>query len=103
MEDIPFEIKDVAVRDMDKARAAHFAKLKLKKGKDASARHDAKFKFRSRKDRQQSFEVRGRDMVRKTGAYANLKLDTINAAEKLPAEVSTACPKKTTKVGVELT
>jgi len=80
----------VAVRDMDKARNAHFAKLKKKKEKDPSARHDASFKFRSKKDLQESFEVRGRDMIRKRGQFKSLQLDTIKAAEKLPCKVDTA-------------
>lgn len=90
LKDVPCEIKDVAVRDMDKARKAHFAKLNKKKEKDPSARHDASFKFRSKKDPQESFEVRGRDMCRDRGAFASLKLDAINASETLPSAVETA-------------
>ena len=90
LKEIPGEIKDVAVRDMEKARQAHFAKLKLKQQKDPNARHDAVFKFRSKKDPQQSFEVRGRDMVRNSGGFAFLKLGAIEAAEPLPPEVSNA-------------
>jgi putative transposase len=89
LNDIPFDIKDVAVCDYDKARKAHFAKLAKKKAKDISARHDARFKFRSRKDPQESFEVRGRDMVRSRGSYANLKLSAIKAAEEIPDQVDT--------------
>lgn len=84
------EIKDVAVRDMDKARAAHFARLKKKKEKDPTARHDAKFKFRSKKDRQESFEVRGRDMVRKSGDFSFVALSKLKASEKLPDAVETS-------------
>lgn len=87
---IPGEIKDVAVMDMDKARKAHFAKLKNKKEKDSLARHDASFKFRSKKDPQESFEVRGRDMCRKKGLFSSLGLTMINAAEELPDTVETA-------------
>ena len=84
LKEIPGEIKDVAVRDYDKARAAHFAKLKKKKQSDPSARNDATFKFRSKKDYQQSFEVRPRDMARKSGKFAFINLETIKAAEELP-------------------
>lgn len=90
LKDIPCEIKDVAVRDIDKARKAHFAKLNKKMEKDPKARHDATFKFKSKKDPQESFEVRGRDMSRKSGKFASLNLSAINAAEKLPSEVDTA-------------
>ncbi len=90
LKDIPCDIKAVAVRDMDKARTAHFAKLKKKKENDPGARHDAKFKFRTKKDAQQSFEVRGRDMDRKSGAFAFINLAKIKASEKLPDKVETA-------------
>lgn len=80
--DIPCEIKDVAVRDMDKARKAHFAKQTKDK--------NAQFKFRSRKDIQQSFEVRARDMIRHRGLFAFLRLDKLRAAEPLPSELECA-------------
>jgi len=87
---IPCEIKDVAVRDIDKARVAHFAKLKKRRIKDSSACHNASFKFRSKKDHQESFEVRSRDMIRKTGAFAFVNLSKLNAAEELPEKVSSS-------------
>jgi putative transposase len=90
LNDIAGEIKDVAVCDMDKARKAHFAKLAKQKEKDHFAKHDAKFKFRSKKDPQQSFEVRPRDMVRKTGKFAFLSLDKLKSAEPLPSTVDCA-------------
>jgi putative transposase len=90
LKDIPGEIKDVAVRDIDKARKAHFAKLKKKKKTDPNARLDASFKFRSKKDTQESFEVRGRDMVRKSGAFADLHLTKLAGSEPIPSEVDTA-------------
>ena len=62
LNDVPYEIKDVAVRDFDKARKAHFAKLKKRKLNDPAAQHNAKFKYRSKRDAQQSFEVRPRDL-----------------------------------------
>jgi len=39
------ELKDVAVRDFDKARKAHFAKLKKMKQRNPNAKLDAKFRF----------------------------------------------------------
>lgn len=90
LKEIPTEIKDVAVRDFDKARKAHFAKLKKKKEKDPNAKHEAKFKFRSKRDKQQSFEVRARDLVRKKGSFAFLGLDNIDAAEDIPEEAEAA-------------
>lgn len=85
LKDVHSEIKDVAVRDFDKARKAHFAKLKKMRQNDPSARLDAAFKFRSKRDSQQSFEVRPRDLVRKTGAMAFLALGKIKGAEEVEA------------------
>lgn len=90
LKEIPCEIKDVAVRDFDKARKAHFVKLKKMKKTDKNAKLEAKFKFRSRRDKQQSFEVRPRDMVRKAGAFAFLGLDTLDGAEEIPEEAEAA-------------
>jgi putative transposase len=87
---IHYDIRDVAVRDFDKARRAHFAKLRKKKQNDANARHDAKFKFRSKRDGQQSFEVRPRDLARKTGAMAFLALDVLDCAEEIPDQAEAA-------------
>jgi len=79
LKDIPGEVKDVAVRDMVKAREAHFAKLRKMK---SSARHDAEFKFRTKRDHQQSVEVRARDMTRKKGSFSILSLDKLVYADK---------------------
>jgi hypothetical protein len=87
LKEIPGEVKDVAVRDFDKARKAHFAKLKKKRQQDANARLDAKFKFRSKRDPQQSFEVRARDMIRESGHFAFINLKKIKASEKLPENI----------------
>lgn len=72
MEEVPCDVIDTAVRDMDKARKAHFAKLKKMKEADPNARLNAQFKFRSKRDHQQSFEVRARDWGRSGGAFASL-------------------------------
>lgn len=90
LKEIPYEIKDVAVQDFDKARKSHFAKLKKKQQNDPAARHDAKFKFRSKRDHQQSFEVRPRDLVRRTGAMAFLNLSTLKGAEEIPQQAEAA-------------
>ena len=88
LREIPCEIKDVAVRDMDKARKVHFAKLNKMKERNAGSKREARFKFRSKKDPQQSFEVRARDMMRKRGAFASLRLSELKSTEKLPDEIS---------------
>lgn len=85
LKDIPGEIKDVAVRDFDKARTTHFAKLKKKRLQNVNARLDSKFKFRTKRDRQQSFEVRARDMVRDRGNFAFINLKNVKSSEKLPS------------------
>jgi len=90
LKEIPYDIKDVAVGDFDNARKAHFAKLKKKQQNDPAARHDAKFKFRSKKDRQQSFEVRPRDLKRERGAMAFLNLSSLRGAEHIPEKAEAA-------------
>jgi putative transposase len=81
LKEIHSEIKDVAVRDFDKARESHFAKYKGVKVK-------ATFKFRSKKDPQQSFDVRARDMSRGSGDFFFIRFDSLkfgkNEKEKLP-------------------
>lgn len=77
LKNVPYDVKDVGVRDMDKARAAHFAKVKK------NAKFKAEFKFRSKRDPQQSIEIRGRDMVRKTGAFAALAFENLNMTENI--------------------
>jgi len=88
LDDVPCEIKDVAVRDMDKARKAHDAKKK-KNAKLECVDH-AEFKFRSRKAKQETFEVRGRDMIRKSGMFESLALSKLQCKDKLPNEVDSA-------------
>lgn len=90
LKEIPYEIRDVAVQDFDKARKAHFAKLKKKQQNHPTAKHDAKFKFRSKRDSQQSFEVRPRDLVRSSGAMAFLNLSRLRGAEEIPKETEAA-------------
>ena len=90
LNDIPRAIKDVAVRDFEKARVAHFAKLKTMKTTATTTARPATFKFRSRRDKQQSFEVNWRDMETKSGYYVFIHLENINAREKLPAKVEHA-------------
>lgn len=90
LQEIPYEIRDVAVRDFDKARKAHFSKLKKMKQGDKGAALKATFKFRSKRDKQQSFEVRPRDLLRKTGAFAFLGLDSLDGAEDIPEEAEAA-------------
>jgi putative transposase len=90
LKEIPYDIKDGAVDDFVKAHKAHFAKLKKKRKNDPAARHDAKFKFRSKRDQQQSFEVRPRDLERKTGAMAFLNLSSLRGAEHIPEEAEAA-------------
>jgi putative transposase len=90
LKDIPVEVKDVAVRDFDKARKAHFAKLKKMQANDPTAQHNAKFKFRSKKDNQQSFEVRARDMVRTSGQFAFINTTKLRATEAFPLNVEAA-------------
>lgn len=81
------EVIDVAVVDLDKARTAHFAKLKKMKQIDPNATLQAQFKFRSKKDKQQSFSVRKRDMIHNSGHFADLNINKIKATEPLPSSL----------------
>ncbi len=56
LKDISGELKDVAVRDFNEARQAHFAKLKKIRQNDPNAKLEAKFKFRCKKGPRQSFK-----------------------------------------------
>ncbi len=87
LKDIPGEIEEVAVRDFNKVRAAHFAKLNTMKQNDPSAKVKAKFKFRSKRDSQHSFEVRARDMKR---FIAWLKIKSWSGPEGIPQKVEAA-------------
>jgi putative transposase len=83
LQDIPYNVKDVAVTDFQKAREAHFAKLKKRRAKDPNVKMDATFKFRSKRDKQQSFSVRARDMVqvRKHAAFFYIRLASLKFAK----------------------
>ncbi len=58
--------------------------------RDPAAKHEAKFKFRSKRDKQQSFEVRPRDLVRKKGLFAFLALEGLHGAEEIPEKAEAA-------------
>jgi len=88
LQSIPFEVRDNAIRDLDKARKAHFAKLRKAKSVDSSATIKCHFKFRSKRDKQQSIVIRSRDWNRKKGVYSSLFGTTkIKAAEELPKNI----------------
>lgn len=87
LKEIPCEIKDVAVRDFDKARKAHFSRLKKLRERDKNATLNAKFKFRTKRDPQQSIEVRARDMMRKNGHFSCINLRELRTSERLPENV----------------
>jgi putative transposase len=69
---VPYDIKNNAIRDLDKARKAHFAKIAKNKKIDNTYRLQCSFKYRSKKDEQESIVIRGRDWGRKTGVYSNI-------------------------------
>lgn len=90
LEDVPYDIKSVAVLDFAKARQTHFAKLDKMRLTNPGAKHDATFKFRSKRDPQQSFSVRARDMIHKRGLYTFLNIGTLNSFEELPTKLDTS-------------
>ncbi len=93
LKDLPGEVIDTAVRDMDKARKAHFAKARKAKQMDPNADVRAKFRFRSKRDKQQSFELRARDWGRKKGLFAPLFTSGVmkGAEGELPVALEAAC------------
>ena len=88
LKDTPFDILDNSLRDLVKARIAHFSKLKLAKRADPAATIACSFKFRSKKDKQQTLVIRGRDWNRKSGHYSNIfSKNKILASEELPTTI----------------
>ena len=85
---VPFDVRDCAIRDFDKARKAQFAKARLarKAGVEITP---WTFRFKSSKGTQ-CFAVRGRDWGRKRGAYAGLFAKSqLKSAEPLPTTIDT--------------
>lgn len=97
---VPEDVRSGALRDLIKAKAAHFAKLRKMRDADPSANLACNFKFRSRRDRQQSFEIRARDWGRplhklgkqKISDYAPLfGKEVLKGAEDLPETLEATC------------
>lgn len=83
LEEIHYDVRDVAVMDFDKARKAHFAKLNKMRQTDPNARLDATFKFRSKRDLQQSVQVATDELFRGRGKFAFINLNTLQPFKKL--------------------
>ena len=83
MNQVPYDVRDGAVLDFDKARRAQFAKQKLAK-KAGGSLPPWTFKFKSRKDNQ-CITIRGRDWGKKRGVYTSIfRKDKLTSAEDLP-------------------
>jgi len=92
LEETPEDVRSGALRDLIKARSAHFAKLRNMRKSDPSASLACKFKFRSKRDRQQSIEIRARDWNRTRGLYSKLfGQGVLKGAEELPKELEATC------------
>jgi putative transposase len=81
---VPYDVRDNAIRDFDKARKAQLAKIKLAKqaGEQLTG---FQFRFKSKKDRQ-CLTIRGRDWGRKRGVYTQLfTKEALKASEDLPS------------------
>ena len=98
---VPFVVKDNAIRDIIKARAAHFAKLKKRRQTNPSATLQCQFKFRSRKDRQESLLFSKRDWGRKSGDYFDLGFtkERLKSSETLPEKLETDTRLVRTRLG----
>lgn len=72
LKDVPYEVRDNALRDFDKARKVFFAKRAKARAVNPTADVRASFKFRSRRDRQQTLTVRHRDWGRIRGDYSGI-------------------------------
>lgn len=83
---VPYDVRDSAFLDFDKARRAQFAKLAKRAGGELPK---WEFKFKSKKA-QQCLTVRGRDWGRKRGAYSAIfRKAKLRAAEPLPESITT--------------
>jgi putative transposase len=88
MGDVPYDVRDNALRDIDKARKALFAKRRKARTMGAAVEMSS-FKFRSRRDKQQTLVIRGRDWGRKRGAYASLfGVGVLRTTEPVPATLA---------------
>jgi putative transposase len=85
---VPYDVRDNAIRDIDKAWKAHQAKARNRKASNLGLGLGCNWKFRSRRDRQQSIVVRHRDWGRKRGLYAPIfRHNVLAASEPLPEHV----------------
>ncbi len=87
---VPYEIRDSALRDFDKAPKAFFAKRRKVKATNPDAVVTATFQFKSRHKKQQCFVMRGRDWGRTRGVYSSLfGVDKITSSEPIPGLLET--------------
>jgi putative transposase len=85
LEKVPYDVRDNAIQDLDKARKAHFAKLRNARSVNPSATLKCHFKFRTKRDKQQSLVIRSRNWNNNRGMFAPLFGSSVmKAAEKLP-------------------
>ncbi len=87
---VPYDIRDGALRDFDKARKAFFAKRRKVKATNLDAVVKATFQFKSRLKKQQCFVMRGTNWGRTRGVFSSLfGVDKITSSEPIPESLET--------------
>lgn len=85
---VPYDVRDNALRDFNKARKSFFAKRSKAQSINPDAVVTASFKFRSKRLKQQCLVIRGRDWGRKHGIYSTLfGSDKMKSSEPIPAKL----------------
>ncbi len=87
---VPYDIRDGALRDFDKAREAFFAKCRKVVATNPDTVVTATFQLKSRRNKQQYFVMRGEDWGRTRGVYSLLfRGDKIISSEPIPELLET--------------
>ena len=88
--DVPYKVRDNAIRDFDKARSSHSAKQRKAQASNPAVTLPCSFKYRSRRDKQQSLAVDANNWGRTRGMFASLfghKVLECPKSESLPEKL----------------
>ena len=86
--DTPFEIRDQAMIDYIKARAAGWSKSQKRKDRGQDKETMSEYKFRSRKDRTQTISVLKKNWGRARGVYSDVfHADKMKSEKPLPQKL----------------
>ncbi len=92
MKKVPYDIREGALRDFDKARKAFCAIQRKVRATNPDAVVTATFQLKSRRNKQQCFVMRGRDRGRTSGVYSPVFVaDTVISSEPIPESLEAEC------------